>query len=126
MLVAAGGAKPETSYDYKVLTRRMLSHARDLYDAGRRKEAHEALGHAIRLFYAHRTGGCRDAPTNEELLARMRQNLGSSSVEEYETVRKWLAVCVRSVEYARYMPDSRRFAGVVDEFSGVLAESAEG
>lgn len=124
LLVAAGEAKPETSYDYRVLTRRMLSHARDLYDAGRRKEAHEALGHAIRLFYARRTG-LQGRPTNEELLARMRQNLGSSSVEEYETVRKWLAVC-GSVEYARYMPDSRRFAGVVDEFSGVLAESAEG
>lgn len=123
LLVAAGEAKPETSYDYRVLTRRMLSHARDLYDAGRRKEAHEALGHAIRLFYARRTG-LQGRPTNEELLARMRQNLGSSSVE-YETVRKWLAVC-GSVEYARYMPDSRRFAGVVDEFSGVLAESAEG
>ena len=122
LLVAAGEAEPETSYDYRGLAGRMLSYARDLYDAGRRKEAHEALGHAIRLFYAHRTG-LQGRPTNEELLARMRQKLGSSSVE-YETVRKWLVAC-GSVEYARYRPDSKRFADVVDEFSGVLAGSAE-
>lgn len=122
LLVAAGEAEPETSYDYRGMTGRMLSHARDLYDAGRRKEAHEALGHAIRLFYAHRTG-LQGRPTNEELLARMRQKLGSSSVE-YEAVRRWLVAC-GSVEYARYRPNSRRFADVVDEFSGVLAGSAE-
>ncbi len=122
LLVAAGEVEPETSYNYRGLTGRMLSHARDLYDAGRHKEAHEALGHAIRLFYAHRTG-LQGRPTNEELLARMRQKLGSSSVE-YETVRRWLVAC-GSVEYARHRPDSRRFADVVDEFSGVLAGSAE-
>ncbi|MDE0266979.1 MAG: hypothetical protein OXK17_08200 [Thaumarchaeota archaeon] len=122
LLASVDNAQSEASYDYRGLAGQMLSRARSLYDAGRGKEAHEALGHAIRLFYARRAG-LRGRPTNEELLARMRQESDSSRAE-YEAVRRWLAIC-GSVEYARYRPDSRRFNDALDEFSGVLAESAE-
>jgi len=122
LLASVDNAQSEASYDYRGLAGQMLSRARSLYDAGRGKEAHEALGHAIRLFYARRAG-LRGRPTNEELLARMRQESDSSRAE-YEAVRRWLAIC-GSVEYARYRPDSGRFNDALDEFSGVLAESAE-
>lgn len=121
-LASVDNAQSGASYDYRGLAGQMLSRARSLYGAGRGKEAHEALGHAIRLFYARRAG-LRGRPTNEELLAHMRQEPGSSRAE-YEAVRRWLAIC-GSVEYARYRPDSRRFNDALDEFSGVLAESAE-
>ena len=113
----AGAVTPEPVADYRTATKRLLSAARALYDTGCRKEAHEMLGRAIRLFYSRRMGA-RGLLTNEELLLHMRHGQ-ASDISEYKSVAKWLVVC-GSVEYAKYRPDAGKFAGAFEDFSNMV------
>jgi len=113
---AKAQAVPEpTTPRHEDLIRKLLSDARMLYDAGRRKEAHESLGQAIRLFYSRRLGA-RVHLTNTELLELMRSTSGHGASRDYESVRRWLSVC-GSVEYAMYSPDAKAFSDALREFS---------
>ena len=113
--MAVSQAGPAGGADPAALTLDMLKESRSLHGMGRYKEAYEVLGQSIRFFYSQRM----DVPgqvTNVELLVRLQ---GAATRDEYESVRRWLAMC-GSVGYARYRPDVKSFAAILKEFSAVV------
>lgn len=113
------GSKPlariaDASTTRGMTTRDMLedsmSHCRD----SRLKEAHEALGRAIRHYYAYGLG-ISEGATNFEILSKLQE----SDSPDYSAVRRLLLLC-GGVEYAKFMPTRGGFLDAYSEFSSMV------
>ena len=92
----------------------MIDKSIQLLDAGKKKEAHEKLSHAIRFYYSNKSGITKEIDTTELIQILKRQNL-----IEYDVIKSWLKFC-SLVEFAKQDIHDIQFRNIISAFRGKI------